>query len=307
MIKFSGIGIALGEIEEKNDHLEHQFKWPEGKISDKTGINKRYITNDSQSTESLALEALENLNNEVSLDKIDFIISVTNTQTNIFPALAYSIQTNSKFPNAQFIGLNAGCSGFADALLLAYSGIASKLHKRVLIITSDTYSKFIKDDDQSIRPLFSDGASATLIEFNEEGYVLENFISNVAPNTLHHLCMIKDEKRRDYIKMNGPNVLTFAVGTVLPNLKNIIDPNKKYDLYPHQAGKLVLDTFIKKLGENININTNYAGFGNLVSTSIPNLIKDKSPHLKLEENIIISGFGVGLAHTSLILSKYKKR
>ena len=304
MIKFSGIAVSLGSIKEGNSDLEKKFDWENGKISSKTGINQRFISDDEETTEILASRAVEILNKKHSIEDIDCIISATNTQSNTFPALAYHILLDKKFNNnVQCFGLNVGCTGFVDALVIAYSGIASKLYKKVLIVTSDTYSKFIQENDQSTRPLFSDGATATLVEFDNEGYKLNDYASSSVPNTLHHLCMIKDKKLKDYIQMNGPNILTFAVGNVLPSLKKMIDPNLKYTFYPHQAGKLVLDTFEKKLSKNISIQKNYSRFGNLVSGSIPNLINDSCPELDLPKNIILSGFGVGLAHTTLILNK----
>jgi 3-oxoacyl-[acyl-carrier-protein] synthase III len=304
MIKFSGISMSLGSIEEGNSELEKKFGWEEGKISAKTGINRRFISSSAETPEILAARAVANLEKNLIIDDIDCIISTTNTQTNIFPALAYHILLDKKFnSNVQCFGLNVGCTGFVDALVLAYSGIASKLYKKVLIVTADTYSKFIQEQDQSTRPLFSDGASATLIEFDEDGYILQDYVSTSVPDTLHHLCMMKDKNLKDYIHMNGPNILTFAVGKVLPGLTKIINPDLEYTFYPHQAGKLVLDTFEKKLSSNISMKKNYSDFGNLVSGSIPNLIHDSCPDLNLQKNIILSGFGVGLAHTSLIFKK----
>lgn len=304
MIKFSEITVSLGTNEEGNAELEKKFGWEKGKISSKTGINRRFISKPDETSETLALKAVSALEKKLAINDIDCIISTTNTQTNIFPALAYHILLDKKFKkNIQCFGLNVGCTGFVDALSIAYSGIASKLYKKVLIVTSDTYSKFIREEDQSTRPLFSDGATATLVEYDKNGYQLQNHVCNSVPNTLHHLCMMKDETLSSFIQMNGPNILTFAIGNVLPAIKNLVSEDEDYTFYPHQAGKLVLDTFEKKLPENISIKKNYAEFGNLVSGSIPNLIIHSCPDLNLQQNIIFSGFGVGLAHSSLIFKK----
>ena len=107
----------------------------------------------------------------------------------------------------------------------------------------------------------------------------------------------------DTIKMNGPQVLTFAVGTVLPGIKKLISEDISYAMLPHQAGKLVLDTFKNKIPQNIKIYENYQEYGNLVSTSIPNLLFTNPSILKEEKNLIVSGFGVGLSHSSVILKK----
>ena len=56
--------------------------------------------------------------------------------------------------------------------------------------------------------------------------------------------------------------------------------------------------------KNISVFENYELFGNLVSSSIPNLLKEHLP-FKSNKPIILSGFGVGLSHSSIILKKNK--
>ena len=109
------------------------------------------------------------------------------------------------------------------------------------------------------------------------------------------------KRNKDTISMNGHQVLLFSINTVLKNLIKIV-PEDKCILFPHQAGKIVLNTIKSKLPENITLYENYELFGNLVSSSIPNLLKEHMP-LKLDQKIILSGFGVRLSHTSIILEK----
>ena len=62
MIKFSGVGVSLGSIEEDNTQLEKKFGWEQGKISLKTGINKRFISSESETTEVLGSKAVKKRN-----------------------------------------------------------------------------------------------------------------------------------------------------------------------------------------------------------------------------------------------------
>ena len=80
------------------------------------------------------------------------------------------------------IPLNCGCSGYVDGLILAHKFICTQKSK-ILIITSDTYSKFISPSDKSILPLFGDGASASIIEYDKNGWSLENEFSESIINT----------------------------------------------------------------------------------------------------------------------------
>jgi len=305
MLSIPRISICLGSNIEMNEELEKILDWKPGKIEAKTGISKRYISNQSETTESLAIDAVKKISDDDLID-VNLIISVTNTPTASFPTLAHFIHSEiSAAQDTHCLGINSGCSGFIDALIIANNFLKSDSCNKVLIVTSDTYSKYIDPLDSSIRTLFSDGASAVIIEKDKSGFVIEKTITNTKKNSEKHLCMKHDGKSIQAIQMNGPQVLTFAVGTVLPGIKKIISKELNYAMVPHQAGKLVLDTFKNKIPKNVKIHENYQNFGNLVSTSIPNLLYEKPSILEKEKNLILAGFGVGLSHASVHLFKTK--
>jgi len=54
------------------------------------------------------------------------------------------------------------------------------------------------------------------------------------------------------------------------------------------------------LPKNVIFPENYKNYGNLVSTSIPNLIKENKKLLKKKGKIIFSGFGVGLSQAHAV-------
>jgi 3-oxoacyl-[acyl-carrier-protein] synthase III len=299
VINFKSVHVSLGSIIESNEDISELVGWSAHEISAKTGIKKRYISHDSESSESLALKAVSDINVD-ELNSCDLIISVTNTQLVDFPSIAHYVHSKLGLKeNIKCIGINAGCTGFVDALEIAYSYFQSNFSSKALIINSDTYSKFL-GHERSTRTLFSDGASATIVEKDLGGFYMEKKIHSSVPGTYDYLIKqkISNETR---IIMDGPQVLKFAMGTVLKDLKSII-PQSECVLFPHQAGKLVLDLIQKKVPKNVKICLNYENYGNLVSASIPNLIHDNFD--KLESDIIIfSGFGVGLSHNCLLFKK----
>ncbi len=299
------ISICLGSNIEMNEDLEKTLDWKLGKIEAKTGIRKRYLSDQSETTETLAIGAVKKIP-DIDLLDVNLIISVTNTPSVSFPTLAHFIHSEIKTAqDTHCLGINSGCSGFVDALIIANNFLKSDCYNKVLIVTSDTYSKYIDPLDSSIRTLFSDGASAVIIEKDKSGFFIKKTITNTKKNSEKHLCMEHDGKSIKAIQMNGPQVLTFAVGTVLPGIKKIISKEESYAMVPHQAGKLVLDTFKNKIPKNVKVYENYQNFGNLVSTSIPNLLSTKPKILAKEKNLILAGFGVGLSHTSVNLFKPK--
>ena len=101
--------------------------------------------------------------------------------------------------------------------------------------------------------------------------------------------------------MNGPAVVSLALKHVIPSLKKFSKDIEA--LYLHQAGKIVISLLKNELRKNIFIPTNYEKYGNLVSSSIPILIKENLERFNRNKKIIICGFGVGLSVSLLKLSK----
>ncbi len=300
MINIDSIHHSLGSAFETNADIEDLVGWPSDVIFEKTGINNRYISLQDETSEYLALKSVKKIPTDV-LSKCDLIISVSNTQSNDFPTIAHFVHSELELDNrVKCIGINAGCTGFVDAIEIVYALFSSNYYNQALIINSDTYSKFLHSD-RSTRTLFSDGSLATIVRKDRNGFRIEKKISSSVPGTYENLIK-KEFNEERLIKMNGPKVLQFAMSTVAKDLKEIIDNNESYVLFPHQAGKIVLDTLKRKLPEDIKVITNYENYGNLVSASIPNLIRENLKELN-NNKIILSGFGVGLSHNAVILQR----
>ncbi len=302
MIEIEDISVILGSQKVHNKNFEKKLGFKKNQIINKTGIKYRYISNKEETAESLAISAVKKLLFKKSVKDISHIISVTNTPSFLFPSVSHFVHAKLKMQDEiQCIGINAGCTGFVDALYLAYKLI--KNNKKILIVTTDTYTKFINKNDRSIVPLFSDGASAVMIKFSKKGMVLKKSIFSTTKNTTLDLCGSWNKKNKQEIIMNGANVLSFVISDVLPNIKKLIKNKNKSAIVCHQAGKIVFSEIKKNVKNNILIPQNYSNYGNLVSTSIPNLLYRKKDILKRKKNILFSGFGVGLSQSHLLFSR----
>ncbi len=62
------------------------------------------------------------------------------------------------------LDFNLGCSGFVYGLAVADGLIRTGSVQRVLLITAETYTKFIDAEDRSLRTIFGDAAAATLVD-----------------------------------------------------------------------------------------------------------------------------------------------
>lgn len=301
MIKFEEFSSMLGSHHESNESIQDLVGWSANEILDKTGIKQRFISTESESAESLALGAIKKID-KAHLSNSDLIVSVSNTQMHDFPTIAHFVHSELNLKESiKCIGINAGCTGFVDAIELVYSYFQSGFSSKAIIINSDTYSKYLANE-RSTRTLFSDGALVTVVSKDKTGFKIKEKVSSVAASSYFHLIK-KDHEGLRTIKMNGPKVLQFAMSTVMRDLSKIIDSSKSdYVLFPHQAGRIILENLKRKLPDNVKVLENYPNYGNLVSASIPNLIKENQKLLRTQK-IILSGFGVGLSHNAVLLEK----
>ena len=292
MIEISQISLALGSIIEKNSKFEKKFGLKKGTIFNLTGIKQRTISNNKETAESLAIRACRNLNKS-NFKKITHIISVSNTPTIRFPGISNYLSSKLSLTNVHCLNFNQGCTGFVDAFAISYEIIKNDKNAKILLVTSDTYSKFINKKNKALKCLFSDGSAATLIEYKKDGLKLKKkFFKNII-NSENDLSFKENE-----INMNGPAVVSFAIKDVIPEIINL---SKNVNcIFSHQAGKIVMNEIKKKINPKVFFPVNFSNYGNLVSTSIPVLIKQNIKRFKTEKRILICGFGVGLS-TSMIL------
>jgi len=310
-----------------NQDLNSQFpEWTPERIQSKIGISKRHIAI-NESVSDLAIKASEKLFEEFNIDRnqIDFVLLCTQSPDYFLPTTACIIQHKLNIPtNAGALDFNLGCSGYVYGLSLAKGLIVSGIAKNILFITSETYSKFIHENDRGNKTIFGDGATATLIstegfaeildfELGTDGSGAENLIvKNGAlkfPN--------KDGEDSDdgfgnvinpnNLYMDGPAILKFTLDSVPNLIKSVLEKHQlsieDIDLTIfHQANIFILDRLRKKIGfseENFYIHMNE--YGNTVSSTIPIALKHAWDNNKTKGNVLLAGFGVGYSWGSCIL------
>ena len=143
--------MCLEKKIQPNRQLEKELILKKNSIKKLTGINKRYLASKNENSESLALKVCKKLKPS-DISRITHIISVTNTPSIKFPGISNYLSSNLNIENVFCINLNSGCTGYVDALILAYNIISNDKKSKVLIVTADTYSRFINKKDRSIRP-----------------------------------------------------------------------------------------------------------------------------------------------------------
>lgn len=315
-----------------NYELERVFSsWSADEIFAKTGIESRHISDENQYASDLAVCAANNLFNEYKIDpkSITFLIIVTQSPDYILPNTACLVQNSiGMSKNAGAIDINLGCSGYIYALSIAKALVSSLTVENVLIITTDTYSKYIHNMDKSIRTLFGDGASATYI--SNECPDLNNYITYGTDGSGYDKFIIpasglrfpkNDETKKEIVDrlgfirtmeniyMNGPEIFMFTAKLVpkivFEALKKANMTIEEIDLFVfHQASGSILSYIKDKLGlEDKKVFNNIRYIGNTVSSSIPIALKDaeKQGILIKGNTVMLIGFGVGLSWGTAII------
>src|SRR5262245_54425527 len=141
-------------------------------IYEKTGISARHIAAPDECASDLAVRAAQKLFYEFDVDpqSIDFVLLCTQTPDYPLPTTACLVQSRLGLrTSVGALDFNLGCSGYVYGLSLADGLIRSGAARRVLLLTAETYSKYIDSKDRSLRTIFGDGAAATLVEAAELG------------------------------------------------------------------------------------------------------------------------------------------
>ena len=289
------------------------------KIIAKTGIDKKYRARINQNASDLAITCVKKLINQhdQNLKDFDFVIYCNQTPNFLLPMSSSIIQKEIfKRTDIGFIDISSGCSGYVYSLNLAFSLLKSNSHNKILLITSDTYSKIIEENDTTNLCIFGDGASASIIEnidikeHNNYRFELGCDGNGVEDLYLPNSGVLSNNKKRNdkFLIMNGANVFSFAINEIPKNIIKCLDSNnlKISDIdyfILHQANKFILETIRDKLKIPDNKFIIDLRYGNTTSSTIPiainNLIRENS--VKNYSKVLICGFGVGLSWGSTII------
>jgi 3-oxoacyl-[acyl-carrier-protein] synthase-3 len=318
-----------------NEELAADFPdWPAEKILQKTGIRERRIAGPDETALDLATAACSALfTNEPELrGQVDFLILCTQAPDYVLPTSACLLQDRLGLKTEiGALDISLGCSGFVYGLSLAAGLIAGGMAQTVLLVTADTYSKYIHQYDKSVRTLFGDGAAATVIRRDDTGLAsIGPFMFGTDGSGADRLIVpaggfrrprsketaIEAEDRsgnirsEDNLFMDGGAVLNFTLREVPRTFRRLLDqasltPADLSAVILHQANKFMLDTLQKKLGlDDLMVPRRYEMIGNTVSSTIPFVLEQelKAGRLQVGSRAALFGFGVGLSWAAALVS-----
>ena len=327
------IEFFLPSKKRTNEELKkYNPEWDVERIASKTGVYSRYIAEKDETAFDLACGAVNKLfqNNIVKKDEIDGIIFCTQSPDYIMPSNSFLIHQKFNFSKDTWaFDYNLACSGYVYGLCIARGFLETGLAKNIMLITSDTYSKYINNKDRSTINLFGDGAAVTIVstdkkktgiidaKLSSSGKDHKSFIipAGGCRFPINDKSKIEFEdssgniKNKENIDMNGFAIWKFVSKTVPMQIMDLLNENNlkvdQIDFFAlHQASKLTLDSLAKKVKiPQSKLYRNYDIYGNTVSSSIPIVLKSAIDEKKLKRNdlLILSGFGVGLSWGSILM------
>jgi len=317
-----------------NEDLARELgEWDAPKILDKTGIGTRRVARPDECSSDLGVAAAERLFERTNYppEDIDFLLFCTQSPDYFLPATACLVQHRLGLrTDCGAIDFNQGCSGYVYGLGLAKSLIEAGTASNVLLITAETYSKFINPRDRSVRTIFGDGAAATLLTaVDSETELLGPFVFGTdgrgaqelivpAGGMRHRVGCEQGLDRQDSsgnwrsernLYMNGLEIFNFTLKTVPKALDLLLQKsgrcNDQVDrFFLHQANKFMLDRLRLKMKipeEKFWIDM--TDCGNTVSSTIPIALESAQARewIHSGDTLALVGFGVGYSWAATLL------
>ncbi|RTZ66224.1 MAG: 3-oxoacyl-ACP synthase [Aquificaceae bacterium] len=317
--RIAGTGSYLPEKIVTNHDLAKIVETSHEWIVERTGIEKRHLAADDETTCDLAEKAAR-LAMEMAgktAEDIDLIIVATTTPDLIFPSTACLLQSRLGVTNGgAAFDVQAVCTGFVYALGIADKFIQSGSHKCALVIGAETLSRIVDWNDRNTCVLFGDGAGAVILEASEEAGILSTHLH--ADGDYADLLKVNAgiSKNSDilksggaFVEMRGNEVFRVAVKTLGRIVDETLAHNKlqKSDidwLVPHQANIRIIAATAKKLKMSMdNVVVTVNEHGNTSAASIPLALDTavRDGRIKRGETLLLEGFGGGFTWGSALI------
>ena len=325
------ISYFLPERTVTNEALAAEFpEWDVDKVYNKVGVRTRHLAGPAETAGDLSEKAARKLFEEYGIDPgtIDFLLFCTQSPDHFLPSTACILQDRLGIPtSAGAFDYDLGCSGCIYGLAMAKGLIAAGLASNVLLLTAETYTKYLHPQDKSNKTIFGDGAAACLISKEKGLAEIGDFVLGTDGSGAANLMVRTGAARQlektgkvttdddghsnyeDYLYMNGSAIFNFTLETVPPLMKSLLakcgleKADVDYFVF-HQANKYMLSTLRKVCG--IPADKFYVDLeetGNTVSSTILIGLKDclekgtVVPGMK----VMVCGFGVGLSYGAAML------
>lgn len=300
--RFTGWGRALPPKVLTNHDLEGMVETSDQWIRERTGIERRHV---GGTTAGLSIESGSRALEMAGVDPLDIdaLVLSTTTPDRTVPATSATVQHGLGLKCGAF-DVNAACSGFVYATVVAHGLIAMGARK-VLLIGTDTLSRITDWDDRNTAILFADGSGAAVLEATDgPGQLLGWDIDSDGSAEELLFCEVGGT-----IHMDGKEVFRRAVRIMVDSAKKSmaiagVTADDIALVVPHQANIRIISAACDRLGVPIErAAVCIHETGNTSSASIPLALFDAADQGRLSAGdlVLLVGFGAGMTAASAII------
>jgi len=316
--RITGVGSCLPEKVLTNKDLEKIMDTSDEWIRERTGIKRRHVAGENETTASLSVIAAQRALEMAGIeaDELDMIVVGTCTPDKVIPSTATIVQRQLGIKGCPALDVNAACSGFLYGLDYANRYFLTGGAKKALVIGAETLTRIVNWEDRTTAVLFGDGAGAVVLEVSDEPGILATHIhANGEFEELLHttggISLGTDESRdRDgFIRMEGNAVFKRAVGTFdSMSRETVADLDGHLDdidwFIPHQANMRIVKAAAKKLSMPMErVICTVDEHANTSAASIPLALDQavRDGQIKRGDTLLLAAFGAGFTWGSAML------
>ena len=317
--RVAGVGSALPERVLENADLERMVDTSDEWIVQRTGIRRRHMAGEGETTASLGANAARAALDHAGIiaDNIDLIVCATSTPDNTFPASAVEIQHRLGMAHGAAFDMQAVCSGFVYAVATADAHIQAGLAHRALVIGAETFSRILDWTDRTTCVLFGDGAGAIVLEAAEgRGLTSDRGVlaSKLRSDGSHKSKLYVDGGVSStgtvgHLRMEGREVFRHAVSMITDVIVAVFDDTglsaDDIDWFvPHQANRRIIEASAKKLGIPMEkVVVTVQDHGNTSAASVPLALSTAvaDGRIKTGDVVLLEAMGGGFTWGAVLL------
>ncbi len=313
-----GVGGYLPEKVLTNEDLARMVDTNDDWIRERTGIRRRHIAADGETTSDLATAAarIALKNAGLAPSDIDLIVVATATPDFTFPATATVVQNKLGITEGAAFDIQAVCSGFVYAIATADNFLARGQFRRALVIGAETFSRILDWSDRGTCVLFGDGAGAVVLEGMRateaagRGVLATHLRSDGRYRDLLYVDGGPSSTRTvGHLRMTGNQVFKHAVLKISESVNTTLaDANldiADIDWFvPHQANQRILAAVAERLGlPPERVVSTVADHGNTSAASVPLALATAAADGRIKPGhlVMMEAIGGGFAWGSALI------
>jgi 3-oxoacyl-[acyl-carrier-protein] synthase-3 len=312
--RIAGTGSYLPEKVVTNFDLEKMVDTSDEWIRTRTGIERRHVAADGETTVDLAEFAARRALDAAGIapQDVDFIAFGTTTPDLVFPNCGVLLQARLGCRNVPAFSVETACAGFMYALSIADKYVRCGEAKRALVIGAETLSRITDWSDRSTAVLFADGAGAVVLEPASEPGVLSTHLhaDGYYKDLLYCAAGVsRGLGQKLAITMSGNEVFKVAVtklGQAVDETlaANGLDRSALDWLVPHQANIRIIQATARKLDmpmERVIVTVQEHGNTSAASVPLALDVAVRDGRIKRGELLLLEAFGGGFTWGSALV------